>query len=416
MPDVHTLAIDDAWMRQVLVDMLRISSPTGRTDHVMQFIGEEVEKLGLDFEMNRRGTMRIRLAGGEGPSRAVVVHSDTIGCVVRAIKDNGRLALVPVGTHSARFSEGARVTVYADEPGVEVTGTILPLKASGHAWGDEVDTQGVGWDHVELRLDAAVSTRREVTALGIHVGDFVALHALPEITRTGYVKSRHLDDKAGVAAVLAAARAVVDHGVEVPVPTNLIVTITEEVGHGASSGLPPGLAEMLAIDAAVVAPTQQSTEHTVTLAMGDMVGPFDYHFTRRLIRLADAHRVPYRRDVFVNYRSDVAAALEAGAETRAALIGPGVDATHGYERTHLDAIRATSQLVGLYLQTELTFHDWDRTDGGQLRDFPSRSVQPAPPVSGIADADADRELDVDAEPGERPGTEDDTPGSAGPRE
>src|SRR5690606_12631402 len=157
-------------------------------------------------------------------------------------------------------------------------------------------------------------------------------------------------------------------------------------------------------------------EHTVTIAMGDMVGPFDYHFTRRLIRLADAHRVPYRRDVFVNYRSDVAAALEAGAETRAALIGPGADATHGHERTHLDAIRATSQLVGLYLQTELTFPDWDRADGGQLRDFPSRSVQPAPPVSGIADADADRELDREAEAGEHPGTEEDEHGAAGPRE
>ncbi len=229
------------------------------------------------------------------------------------------------------------------------------------------------------------------------------------------MKSRHLDDKAGIAAALAAARAVVEHDAEVPVPTELVVTITEEVGHGASSGLPKGLAEMVSIDAAVVAPTQESTEQTVTIAMADMVGPFDYHLTRRLIRLAEAHHVPFRRDVFVNYRSDVAAALEAGAETRASLIGPGVDATHGHERTHLDAIRATAQLVALYLQTDLTFQDWDQADGGQLRDFPSRSVQPAPPVSGIADADADRELDRDAEAGEHPGTQDDEHGSAGPR-
>lgn len=416
MPDPRTLPLDDAWMRHILVEMLRIASPSGRTDEVMQYIGEQVDGLGLPFELNRRGTMRIRLAGGQGPSRAVVVHADTIGCVVRSIKDDGRLALSPVGTHSARFSEGARVTLYADEPGVEITGTVLPVKASGHAWGDEVDTQGVGWDHVELRLDAPVTTAGQVRALGVHVGDFVALHALPEITRTGFVKSRHLDDKAGVAAVLAAVKAVVEHDAQVPVPTDVIVTITEEIGHGASSGLPPGLAEMLSIDAAVVAPTQESTEQTATIAMADMVGPFDYHLTRRLIRLAGAHHVPFRRDVFVNYRSDVAAALEAGAETRAALVGPGVDATHGHERTHLDAIRATSQLVGLYLQTQLTFHDWDVADGGELRDFPSRSVQPAPPVSGIADADAERELDREAEAGRHPGTADGDHGWAGPRE
>src|SRR5690606_24892927 len=134
-----------------------------------------------------------------------------------------------------------------------------------------VDTQGVGWDHVHLRLDAHVSTRRHVEALGIHIGDFVAMHSLPEITRTGYVKARHLDDKAGVAAVLAALKAIVDEDVDLPVPADVLVTITEEVGHGASAGIDAGVAEMLSIDAAVVAPTQASTERTVTIAMQDMV-------------------------------------------------------------------------------------------------------------------------------------------------
>lgn len=408
------LRLDDDWMRRVLIDMLRISSPTGRTDQVMQYVGEQVELLGLRFELNRRGAMRIHLHGGEGPSRAVVVHTDTIGCAVRTIKDSGRLALVSIGTHSARFSEGARVTVYTDVPGVEVTGTVLPLMASGHAYGRAVDTQGVGWDHVELRLDAHVASRRDVEALGIRVGDFVGLHALPEITRTGYVKSRHLDDKAGVAAVLTAIKAMVDQDVTLEVPTEVLITITEEVGHGASSGLAIGAAEMLSIDSAVVAPTQESDERAVTIAMQDMVGPFDYHLTRRLLRLAEGHHVPHRRDVFVNYRSDVAAALEAGAETRAALIGPGVDATHGHERTHLDGIRATSQLVCLYLQTHLTFHEWDRTDGGRLEDFPSTSVQPAAPSPEITDGEV--ELDRNVVAGERPGTDQADVGAAGPRD
>jgi len=392
----RTLQIDDAWMRELLVDLLRIPSPSGRTDEVMQVLGEEVDKLGLTFTLNRRGAMRIRLTEGDAPRRAVVVHADTIGCGVRRIKDNGRLAVVPIGTHSARFSEGARVMVFTDEPGRTLTGTILPLKASGHAYGSEVETQGIGWDHVELRLDAHASTRQQVQALGVNVGDFVALHALPEVTRTGYVKSRHLDDKAGVAAALAAVKAIVDFDIELPVGADLLITITEEVGHGASSGLHADVAEMLSIDSAVVAPEQSSSEHAVTIAMQDMVAPFDFHLTRKLIGIADRHHVPFRRDVFVNYRSDVAAALEAGAETRAALIGPGVDATHGHERTHLDAIRATAQLVALYLQTELTFPSWDIAAAGPLEEFPSRSVQPADRAPGITDGDGNGGLDATA--------------------
>jgi peptidase M42 family hydrolase len=415
----RTLQIDDAWMRELLVDLLRIPSPSGRTDEVMQFLGEEVDKLGLAFTLNRRGAMRIRLSEGAAPRRAVVVHADTIGCGVRRIKDNGRLSVVPIGTHSARFSEGARVTVFTDEPGRTLTGTILPLKASGHAYGDEVETQGVGWDHVELRLDAHVSSRKQVQALGVNVGDFVALHALPEVTRTGYVKSRHLDDKAGVAAALAAVKAIVDFDIELPVGADLLITITEEVGHGASSGLHADVAEMLSIDSAVVAPEQSSSEHAVTIAMQDMVAPFDFHLTRKLIGIAERHHVPYRRDVFVNYRSDVAAALEAGAETRAALIGPGVDATHGHERTHLDAIRATAQLVALYLQTELTFPSWDVAATGPLEQFPSRSVQPADRAPGITDGGGNGGLDDDAAAPQTPGVDagaDERGGAAAPPE
>ncbi|HSK23720.1 MAG TPA: osmoprotectant NAGGN system M42 family peptidase [Egicoccus sp.] len=377
MTDVKRLELDLPWMQEVLLELLRVPSPSGRTDVVMQHVGERLEEIGLPFEVTRRGVMVGSLDGGEGDlDRAVVIHTDTIGCMVQHLKDNGRLAIVPVGTHSARFSEGSRVTILTDDPEHTYTGTILPTKASGHAFGDDVDTHPIGWEHVEVRVDEHVSTAQDLADLGIQVGDFVAQVAFPVISRSGYVTSRHLDDKAGVAATLAAFKAVLDAGLELEVGAHLLITTAEEVGHGASSGLYQDVAELVSVDAAVVAPGQHSTETGVSIAMQDLHGPFDYHLSRKLHGLARAHGIEAHRDVFRFYRSDVASALEAGAETRAALVGFGVDATHGWERTHLDALRATGELLALYLQTPLTFAKWDAERAGRLKDFPSTAVQP----------------------------------------
>ena len=376
------LPIDMAYVEDVMIHLLRTPSPAGRTDQVMQLVGDELEKLGIPFSLTRRGVIRADLAGErglDGPDRSIVVHADTIGCMVRALKPNGRLAIVPVGTHSARFAEGARCTIFVDDLEQQIyTGTILPLKASGHRWNDEVDTQGVGWDHVEVRVDEPCSTADDLARLGIQVGDFVALDALPEVTASGYVKSRHLDDKAGIAAALGAFKALLDHSVTPPVPAHLLITIGEEVGLGATHGLDADVAEVVSIDTAVVAPDQASQEHCVNVAMQDSSGPFDYHLARRLVSLCEEHDIEHRRDVYGFYRSDSATVVQSGAETRVALIGPGIDASHGHERTHLDGVRRTAELVAVYLQTELTFPYWDENRMGPLRAFPSESVQPAP--------------------------------------
>ena len=174
-----------------------------------------------------------------------------------------------------------------------------------------MDQLPISWDQVELRLDAYCATRADCEALGVAVGDFVAFDPLPEFTDSGHISARHLDDKAGVASVLTAFKAVVDAGVKPPVTAHLLVTGTEEIGHGASHGLDPEVAEIVSVDAAVVAPGQQSREESVTVAFGYGVGPFDYHLTRRLARLGLDHGLDVVRDVFDHYRSDVAAALEA---------------------------------------------------------------------------------------------------------
>ena len=154
---------DRSWMVDTLLALLQTPSPSGRTDAVMQLIGDILDDLGVPFTLTRRGALTAELPGESTTTdRAIVVHADTIGCMVRELKDNGRLELIPVGTFSARFAAGARVRIFTDDTDEFITGTVMPLKASGHAFGDEIDTQPTDWEHVEVRVDRKVSTRADL--------------------------------------------------------------------------------------------------------------------------------------------------------------------------------------------------------------------------------------------------------------
>jgi putative aminopeptidase FrvX len=229
----------------------------------------------------------------------------------------------------------------------------LPLKASGHTFNEEIDTQPVGWRYVEVRIDADCHDRASTEALGIHIGDFVAIDPGTEILDNGYIVSRHLDDKAGCAAALAALKAMVEGKVQVPVDIHFIFTITEEVGSGASAVLLDNVVAMVSIDNGTTAPGQNSAEFGVTIGMADQVGPFDYHLTRKLIRLCDENGIRYQRDVFRYYRSDSASALEGGADVRTALITFGIDASHSYERIHIHALKSIAELVVCYSESPI---------------------------------------------------------------
>jgi peptidase M42 family hydrolase len=305
------------------------------------------------------------------PARAIIAHIDTLGAMVKGLKSNGRLEAVPIGTWSARFAEGARVTIFTDAHGSR-RGTILPLKASGHTFNEQIDTQPVGWDFVEVRVDDAVADARELAAAGYQIGDFIAIDPQPEVC-SGFVNSRHLDDKAGVACMLAAAKALADAKAALPVDCHLLFTISEEVGTGASAVLHGDVAEMVAIDNATPAPGQNSRERGVTIAMADSTGPFDYHLTHLLLDLCRDHGVEHQRDVFKYYRCDAASALEAGNDIRFALIGFGADASHGYERTHLDGLCSLAELLTLYLQSDPAVPR-DRMQLGPLKGFPTQPV------------------------------------------
>ncbi|MFZ3205118.1 MAG: osmoprotectant NAGGN system M42 family peptidase [Pseudomonas sp.] len=356
------------YLQKVLLEMLAIPSPTGFTDTIVRYVAERLEEIGIPFEMTRRGTIRGTLKGKQSsPDRAVSAHLDTIGAIVRELKDSGRLALAPVGCWSSRFAEGSRVSVFTDH-GV-IRGSVLPLMASGHAFNTEVDQLPISWDHVELRLDAYTTTRADCESLGLSVGDFVAFDPLPEFTDSGHISARHLDDKAGVAALLTALKAIVDSGIEPPIDCHPLFTITEEVGSGAAAVLPWDVSEFVGIDIAPVAPGQQSSEHTVSVAMQDSGGPYDYHLSRHLLRLAGENEIPVRRDLFRYYHSDTQSAVTAGHDIRTALLAFGCDATHGYERTHIDSLTALTRLLGAYLLSPPVFASDAQPAKGSLERF-----------------------------------------------
>ncbi len=370
------MKIDEAYLVAQLKALLAIDSPTGYTDQVVRYCSGELERLGLTPELTRRGAIRAVAQGSRRRgARAIIAHVDTLGAQVKRVKENGRLALVPIGHWSARFAEGARVTLYTEIGSYR--GSILPLKASGHTFNEEIDTQPVGWDHVELRIDAVTQSREETLALGIDVGDFVGIDTQPEFLDNGFIVSRHLDDKAGVAVMLAALKAIDEAKLRMPVDVHWLFTIAEEVGVGAASILAPEVASMVTIDNGTTAPGQNSSEFGVTIAMADQSGPFDYHLTKKLVELCRDGKIPFQKDIFRYYRSDSASAIEAGHDVRTALVTFGVDASHGYERIHVHALASIAELIAAYVASPLEIERDVRDVTPGIEGFPEQPMQEA---------------------------------------
>ena len=384
MSRIRDLKMDTGYLLSTLKTLLNIPSPTGMTDLAVGFVCSELTKLEIPHELTRRGAIRANLPGERAsPDRSVSTHLDTLGAIVKRIKPSGRLEIAPVGHWSARFAEGARVTVFMDEAR-KLRGTILPLKASGHTYGDDVDALPVSWSNVEVRLDERIENAQDAMAVGVNVGDLIAIDSTPQFEGNGFINARHLDDKAGVAAVLTAAKAIRENGVSVPLNCHLLFTISEEVGVGASHILHGEVAEMLSVDNGTIAPEQNTSEYGVTVAMQDSSGPFDWHLTRSLLHLCQRFNIEHSRDVFNHYRSDAASAMEAGNDMRAALVCFALDASHGYERTHIDSLIALSRLVNVYMQSPRLF-ERDEDALGPIGDLPAseydRIDEPEPAFS-----------------------------------
>ena len=346
--------IDTDYLTAQLRDLLETPSPVGMTERAAAKLAGGLEELGYPVTYTRRGVMSVVLGDGE-PKRALAAHIDTLGAMVTGFHDNGRPKIRNTGTWAARFAEGARCTIFTDAG--EVRGTILPLKASGHLFNTEVDTQPSDWDNLEVRVDIAPKERSTPSTSpvypDINVGDIVAIDAQPEILENGFIVSRHLDDKAGVACLLAALKHFAKTGAKPAVPVQVMFTISEEVGIGGTHGFGEQVQELVAVDNGVTGPGQTTRDNAATIAFRDRTGPFDLPITRHLLKLAQDNAIAHERDTFRSYRSDSAAAIDAGWDLRVGLICFSLDSSHGWERTHIKSLEELTKLIVAYIGSDL---------------------------------------------------------------
>ncbi len=345
------LPIDRDYMKDLLVDLLNTPSPIGFTHEAMALIEKALANLGLKPEQSAKGFLLADWSGEEDNApRALTAHVDTLGAMVKEIKSNGRLKLTRLGSYTWNTVEGEGCSVVTAS-GKAIRGSLLHTKASTHIYGSEVGEDKREDDNMEVRLDARTSSADETQELGIEVGDLVTFDPRVEVGESGFIRSRYLDDKAGVACILTAVKALVDADLKPAQRTVLFFSNYEEVGHGAAAGIPPEVVELVAVDMAVVGEGQKSTEFQTTICPKDTRGPYHPELTGRLRKLAQDSAVPHVLDIYPKYGSDAEAYWRAGGSARIALIGPGIDASHNYERTHMDGLLASVQLITAYLRS-----------------------------------------------------------------
>jgi putative aminopeptidase FrvX len=342
-------AIDLVFLEDVLIGLLNTPSPTGYAQRAIEYTGNILAQFqSLSLSHTRKGALVANWPGRASDApRALTAHADTLGAMVKEIKSNGRLKLTKIGGFAWNTVEGEGCTVITPKGGT-VRGSLLLSKASSHVHGSQVNDLKRDDDNMEVRLDARVNSAEETRALGIEVGDFVVFDPRVELTN-GFVRSRHLDDKACVACLLAAVKALNAAGLQPAQTTTLHISNYEEVGHGAASGFPPDLAELVTVDMAAVGEGQASDEFHASICVKDSGGPYHNELSQRLRSLAEAHNIPHKVDIYPYYGSDGEALWRAGGDVAVALIGPGVDASHNYERTHMDALVATTNWIVAYL-------------------------------------------------------------------
>jgi putative aminopeptidase FrvX len=341
--------IDEVYLVNTLVELLNTPSPTGFAGMAVEVVERMMKEFSfLSIEQTRKGALVATWDGRQADNpRGLTAHVDTLGAMVKEIKSNGRLKMTRIGGFAWNTVEGEGCTVFS-AMGETFRGSILLNQASGHVHGSKVNELKREDDNMEIRLDAHTTTAKQTEELGIQVGDFVAFDPRVEIVN-GFVRSRHLDDKACVACLCAAIKSITEAGLKPAQRTTFHISNYEEVGHGAATGFPPDLAELISIDMAAVGEGQTSDEFHATLCVKDSGGPYHHGLSQKLRTLADQYKIPYKVDIYPYYGSDGEAYWRAGGDVAVALIGPGVDASHNYERTHIEALIATTNWLIAYM-------------------------------------------------------------------
>jgi putative aminopeptidase FrvX len=341
--------IDSSFLTIFLVDLLNTPSPTGNAEAAVAFVEKTLKHFPeLTLSRTRKGALVACWEGTQNDApRALTAHADTLGAMVKEIKPNGRLKLTRIGGLLLNGVETEGCWVLASN-GKRVRGSFMFEDASSHVHGAAVNETKRTEDNMEVRLDARTTSVDETRELGIQVGDFVVFDPRVEVTE-GFIRSRFLDDKACVACVVAAINSLHAAGLQPQQTTYFHISNYEEVGHGASAGIPPEVHELLTVDMAAIGTGQESDEFNATLCVKDSGGPYHHGLSNKLRALAVQHSIPFKTDIYPHYNSDGEAFWRAGGDVAVALIGPGVDASHNYERTHTDALMATTQWLLAYL-------------------------------------------------------------------
>ena len=338
------------FLKETACTLLRADSPSGFTGRAVSAAEAIAQGLGYPTRRSNKGNLTVLVEGADhGRTVGLCAHLDTLGLMVRSISETGELMFTRIGGPILPTLDGEYCTVYTRD-GRSYTGTILSLSPAAHVF-DDVLSRPRDEENMFVRLDEKVKSAADVRALGIEVGDYICYDPKTVFTESGFLKSRFIDDKGSAALLLTLLKVLRDSGQKPRYDTELTFTVYEEVGHGGAT-FSSDLDELLAVDMGCVGRDLTCDEYTVSICAKDSAGPYDYELVSRLIALAKEREIPYAVDVYPHYSSDAAVAWKAGRDVRAALIGPGVSASHGMERTHLDGMEATLRLTLAWLGCE----------------------------------------------------------------
>ena len=332
-------------MYQTLKDLINIDSPTGFTHNAEDYCFNLLTEYGWQPKYTNKRAITCALS--KSPKLAIAAHLDTLGGIVSKINSNGTLQLSKVGGLNLNGFEGGYCRIYTLD-GEIFTGTLLLNNPAAHA-NREISSTDRSEKGMHIRLDETVYDDKSIKELGISIGDFICFEPNYVETTSGFVKSRFMDNKAGCYVLFEIAKRVKAKGWDVPV--ELFFSNYEEVGHGGTVGYSGTIEELLVIDMGVLGDGLDGKETACSICAKDSTGPYDYPMRKQLTQLAKAQNIPYAVDIYPFYGSDGSAALRAGLDFRVALIGPGVSASHGTERTHKEGIEATVDLCMAYIES-----------------------------------------------------------------
>lgn len=338
---------DQTYILDFAKRLLLTHSPSGFTKNAIALIEHEIANWNYSSYRTNKGNLVIVVEGENNDSAVgLCAHADTLGLMVRSISGDGKLQVTNLGGPLMPTLDGEYCTIITREER-KYTGTILSKSPAAHVYKD-ASTSARNTDTMEVRIDEVVKCKKDVETLGIFPGDFICIDPKTQITDSGFIKSRFLDDKISVAILIGVLKYFHDHNVKPKQKTYFMISTYEEVGHG-MSWIPSDIKELLAVDMGCIGLDLSCTEYDVSICAKDSGGPYDYELTNRLIQYAKDEKLNYVVDIYPFYGSDVGAALHAGHDVKGALIGPGVHASHGMERTHFEGVKNTLELIYHYL-------------------------------------------------------------------